>query len=118
LCVAVRQVMGTALREVAPPPAVDVPHLEAALAAAAAAYCRDPSHPADSAQPAAKRQRQSGGGKGEGELSLADTGGYRGERCAVGLGYRFTAYKRTLPPAPSRGCGSVLMLMKFKHVFY
>jgi hypothetical protein len=29
--------------------------------------------------------------------------GYRGVRGAVGLGHRFTVYKRTLPPAPSRG---------------
>jgi hypothetical protein len=28
--------------------------------------------------------------------------GYSGARGAVGLGYRSTVYKRTLPPAPSR----------------
>jgi hypothetical protein len=35
--------------------------------------------------------------------------GSRGVRGAVGLGYRFTVYKRTLPRAPSGG-GSVLLL--------
>ena len=66
-------VMGTALREVPPPPVVDVPdellsqeHLEAALRSSRAAYCHpedaDHHHTTTAAakQPAAKRQRKSG----------------------------------------------------------
>jgi hypothetical protein len=37
--------------------------------------------------------------------------GYRGVRGAVGLGHRFTVYKWTLPPAPSRG-GSVVLVIR------
>jgi hypothetical protein len=37
--------------------------------------------------------------------------GYRGTRGAVGLGYRFTVYKRTLPPAQVVGGGSVVLLI-------
>jgi hypothetical protein len=33
--------------------------------------------------------------------------GYSGTRDAVGLGYRFTVYKRTLPRAPSRWFGFI-----------
>jgi hypothetical protein len=44
--------------------------------------------------------------------------GYRGVRGAIGIGYRFTEYKRTLPPAPSKGLPGFIVnskgLLKFK----
>jgi hypothetical protein len=44
--------------------------------------------------------------------------GYREIRGALGLGYRFTGYKRTLPPAPSREWFGFIVKTQSKGVIF